>query len=214
MPYAIPTNNYDVLRHWAVFKNSLENTFKMNGLWDDFNISFAKNSFQDKDFNEFAFIIRGSTKRHEMGLHIELLSSDHLLYFKVRSTSSSLYDFRKRGKAFKDDENNMTLIREVCNYIASDFLRMYDVYTKNERKEDAKNVIFTKEVNELIIASNNSLSGDISTTTVDLTLERKDKDSLSFYGIQHMDADRAIFQINILDATSEQAAEIAKIMAK
>lgn len=209
MAYVTPTNNPDVLRHWDIFKNALENTLKMNGLWHDFNLKFYYNEYKVDKINPFELCLRASTHSHNTSMSVELLSANNSLYFKAGFIRSRKGQYRKRGQAFKDNKVNIDLITDICEYVASSLLTDYEMYTHIENKENKENIIFEKKMSEMFHHSNNTLSGRLGSNRADLLIDGRD---FQVYGINY-DGDIK-FSVNIDGITPTEMAEIAKILAR
>lgn len=216
MAYETPTTNPDVIRHWEFFKKALENTFRLGGLWDEFNISIREYDFNNNP-NPYKVFITGKTSRLEKthSLLLEFLAneSNNSLYFKLSQVGSLGVHWSKKGKAFTDNENNASLIFEVCDFLYAEYKGFYDAFISAEDATIKRDEHYAKIINNMIELSGNHLEGSCSQGVADLRIKNNEKHKwLQFYGVS--EGDSLKFGIDIKDATPEQAAKIAKILAE
>lgn len=220
MAYIAPDKNNPIaVKFWDVFLNCLENTLKMNNLLDNFNINIDSDTYFKYNKilidNPFRIRLSGCIDPNERNIkgfivHIELKISNNSIYLTVHNSWDLL--FKKRGQAFKNEDVNIELIKEVCGNITAKFDMVYRRIKERDDKEKARAVLLNQNLEKV-----NSEFADNTLEIKGTTVKFKNtfNNDWQVYAYEpHSEDEKSFASIKLEKVSLEKMAKIAKILAE
>jgi hypothetical protein len=212
-----PKSHPDVLRHWEFFKKIFENMCHLGNIWEEFNISIdQKKKWQSDELTPSTYWIKGEYKGYSKNLMLEFLSNNTSMYFRITEISKEGILYGKKGQAFADNENNAELIFDVSNFLFNEFETAYKVLVDRHERKLKEDIQLNIIVEQMKSDSGNVLTGKASGGVADLRIvsDNKKISNIQVRGTARGKNKELVFNINLLDITSLQAARIAKVLAE